>query len=116
MIDDNRKPFEEFGCSSTLGFCVKRVKDRYLPKRCFEINSRVLELDISEPEKEKAERENIKQCLVNIENATDQVEKEAILGAFAADLFEFTNTNKSGLAEYKKFIANFKKNCICGVY
>jgi len=109
LVNDTRKPFAEFGCENNLGYCVKRVKDRYLPKRCFEINSRVLEPDVSEPQKEEAEKEKIRQCLTIIEKLDDQDEKEAILESFAADLFEFTNTDKSGLAEYKKFISEFKK-------
>lgn len=111
LVDSKDIPFNHYGgVTVTLGYLVKRVKDRYLPKRCFEINSRVLEASASDPGVEENQRqEYTKKCLADIESAENSDEKEAILASYATDVFEFTEKSKKQVSEYKKFIAEFSK-------
>ena len=109
LINDNRVPFNKYRCTKDLGYFVKRVKHRYLPKRCFEINSRVLEPDYSDEQKRDNETQYLQKCLQDLELAKDNAEKEGILQTFAADWFEFNETEKSNIAHYQKFISDFKK-------
>lgn len=108
LVGDKRVPFNSYGCTSNLGYFVKRVKDRYLPKRCFEINSRALEPNFSEDQRKANEREYVEKCITDLEHTNDKDDKMAILVNFAADLFEFNDTQKSNIAQYKDFISTFK--------
>lgn len=109
LANNTEIPFNHYGgVTVTLGYLVRRVKDRYLPKRCFEINSRVLESASSDPEMEDKQRQAYtKECLAKIEQAESVDEKEAILTSYATDVFEFTQTVKKQVSEYTQFIAEF---------
>lgn len=107
MIDDSRIPFNSYNCPYELSFFIRRVKNRYLPKRCFEINSRILEPDYSEEEREEQEQNYIKNCTSELEQAKDEKAKAEVLINFASDLFEFTDTYKSHIAQYTEFIKTF---------
>lgn len=111
LADDVDIPFNHYdGVIITLGYLVRRVKDRYLPKRCFEINSRVLETAPLNPEMEEKQRqEYTRKCLADIEASKDLAEKEALLSSYATDVFEFTEKAKKQVSEYKQFIAEFGK-------
>lgn len=104
LVDNEKIPFNSYGCTYDLGFFVKRVKNRYLPKRCFEINSRILEPDYSESEREKQEIDYTHKCICNLEQAKDEVSKADILRDFATNLFEFTDKYKNNFAQCKMFI------------
>ncbi|QNU67305.1 HD domain-containing protein [Ruminiclostridium herbifermentans] len=109
LVEDSRIPFNKYNCTHDLGFFVRRVKNRYLPKRCFEINSRVLEPDCTEIQKQEYEKEYIEKCINELESEQDRNKKAEILLNFATDLFEFTDIQKNYIAQYKSFIANFSK-------
>lgn len=111
LVDSKENPFNDYGGTViSLGYLVRRVKDRYLPRRCFEINSRVLESVAPKPDiEEKKRQEYTRECLEKIENAESKDDKEAILYSYAADVFEFTDNGKKQISECKKFIADFNK-------
>lgn len=106
--DNNQIPFNNYQCTYPLGYFVKRVKHRYLPKRCFEINSRVLEPSFSEDQRVESEKVYVEKCLSDLDNCSNNDEKRDVLVGFAADLFEFNDTQKGNLAQYKDFISAFK--------
>lgn len=108
LAEDDQIPFNKYQCTYPLGYFVKRVKHRYLPKRCFEINSRVLEPSFSEERRIRNENEYVGKCLADLEGCQNGDEKRNVLVAFAADLFEFNDTQKGNLAQYKEFISSFK--------
>lgn len=111
LISNEEIPFNDYGgVTLTLGYLVRRVKDRYLPKRCFEINSRVLETVSPDPEiEEKQRQEYTRACLTKIENAKTITEKEALLSSYATDVFEFTEKGKKQVSDYEQFITEFSK-------
>lgn len=109
LVDDERIPFNQYGCTNNLGYFVQRVKHRYLPKRCFEINSRVLEPGFSEAQRVENEKAYVEKCLLDLEQACSKELKVQLLIGFAADLFEFNDTQKSNIAQYNEFIYTFKK-------
>jgi HD superfamily phosphohydrolase len=106
LYENTEIPFNEFGCPYDLGFFVKRVKNRYLPKRCFEINSRILEANFTEAEKNRQEQDYAKKCLNELDSAIDEKEKYETLVTFASDLFEFTD-HKTKIEQYTQFISEF---------
>lgn len=106
--DEERVPFGKYGCTHPLGYFVKRVKHRYLPKRCFEINSRVLEPSFSEAQRIENENKYVSRCLAELKDCETGEEERDVLVAFAADLFDFNDTQKGNLAQYKDFISAFK--------
>lgn len=109
LADDNTHvPFNKYGCPHPLGYFVNRVRHRYLPKRCFEINSRVLEPSFSEDQRMRNEKAYVDKCLEDLAHCLDDTEKRDVLVGFAADLFEFNDTQKGNLAQYKEFISSFK--------
>jgi HD superfamily phosphohydrolase len=107
LSENTEVPFNEYGCTYNLGSFVKRVKNRYLPKRCFEINSRVLETNYSEEERNKQEKDYVQNCLRELESTKDEKEKYEVLISFASDLFEFTDTHKTEIQQYTEFIKKF---------
>lgn len=109
LVNDERIPFNQYGCTNNLGYFVQRVKHRYLPKRCFEINSRVLEPGFSEAQRVENEKACVEKCLLDLEQACSKESKVQLLIGFAADLFEFNDTQKSNIAQYNEFICTFKK-------
>ena len=106
--NDTLIPFNKYQCTHPLGYFVKRIKHRYLPKRCFEINSRVLEPSFSEDQRVESEKTYVEKCLSDLERCSNNEEKRAVLVGFAADLFEFNDTQKGNLSQYKEFISAFK--------
>ena len=112
MLKNEKIPFNSYGVPGmTLGYLIRRVKDRYLPKRCFEINSRILETPALDTEKENDEyrKKRIQECIRNIESANNQDDKEDILESYAANTFEFTEKNKNQISGYRSFISKFSK-------
>ncbi|MDR2600609.1 MAG: HD domain-containing protein [Oscillospiraceae bacterium] len=108
LISSKETPFkEDFGCVENIGFFVKRVKNRYLPKRCFEINSHVLETVHSDADRNEQERFRVKKCLNDLEKTKDHTEKTDLLYALCSDLFEFTDIQKRSIAQFEKFINKF---------
>ena len=109
LIDDDRIPFNKYGCTKELFFFIRRIKDRYLPKRCFEINSRVLEPVLLE--ERGFDRKYREEYVVQIEQAKDLESKIAILEEYAANTFELGeqqhNPHTSSLAT---FISKFQKS------
>ncbi len=109
LVSDNRIPFNKYQCTYPLSYFVNRVKHRYLPKRCFEINSRVLEPNFSEAQRVENENAYVGKCLDDLGECSTPEEKRDVLVSFAADLFEFNDTQKGNLAQYKDFISSFTK-------
>lgn len=109
LVNDSRVPFNRHGCTNNLGYFVKRVKHRYLPKRCFEINSRVLEPTYLDEQAGQHEAKHLQKCLQDLDKANDETEKTIILQTFAADWFEFNESEKSNIAHYQGFISSFKR-------
>ncbi len=109
FVTNEKIPFNNYDCDKPLKYFVERVKHRYLPKRCFEINSRVLEPNFSETQRVNNEKKYIGECLQNLDSCSTEEEKRNLLFNFAADLFEFNDTQKGNLAQYKEFISSFTK-------
>lgn len=110
LLYNSKIPFNHYGTTVTLGYLVRKVKDRYLPKRCFEINSRVLEASNPDPGiEEKRRQEYTQNCLTKIKDSKEPEDQAAILISYATDVFELTEKSKKQLSEYQNFIAEFNK-------
>jgi len=114
LLNDERKPFdspEYYNCDKELGDFIKRIKNRYLPKRCFEINSHILETTNSDSIKnEEQENERIKNCIREMENIEKEENKINLLRSLAKDLFEFTNTQSNHFSQFIMFLSRFDTN------
>lgn len=107
LVDDARIPFADLNCQNNVGHFVRQVKDRYLPKRCFEINSRVIEPVYFDDEREEQQRSLAQECLKNMQLCETDNEKVDLLIRLSSDLFEFTDAQKGHMPQLGKFINKF---------
>jgi len=107
LIDDNRIAFADYGCQEKLGFFINRVKNRYLPKRCFEISSRVFEKAHSDTDRKEQELLYIEACLDKLESMDSKDEQVSLLYGLCADLFEFTDIQNHHFTPFLDFLKGF---------
>lgn len=97
------KPFTKYKSEKTLASFVDRIKHRYLPKRCFEINMRIFEIDTTSQNSCKQEAEN---CLNKILEVKDIDKRIDILQDYASNNYELAN-EKDNVADLKRFLSEF---------